>query len=203
MNQREYDKDIAILTSRLITNGKYIVIDTETTGLTEPEACQIAWVLEGGERDGKLVKPIKPIESGAELVHHISNEMVMDAEPLTNLLPKLSELSMGRAVIFYNAPFDTGVIARSTKTEYKPSKLHDAMLIFSAYYNMWDSFHGNYKWHKLSSALISCGIKTDETLHDASTDAYMTRELLLHIAKQPTSGERELQLSASKNVEGK
>lgn len=191
MNQREYDKDVAILTARLIVSGKYIVIDTETTGLVEPEACQIAWVLEGGERYGKLVKPEKPIESGAEGVHHISNDMVKNSDSAISVTAELLEMSKGRLVVFYNSPFDVGVIARSIKGDYKP-KNHDAMLIFSAYNNTWDEYHGKYKWHKLGSALALCGIKADEALHDASADAYMTRELLIYVSKQLTSGEKLL-----------
>lgn len=192
MNQREYDKDIAILTARLIASGKYIVIDTETTGLTEAEVCQIAWVLEDGQRFVHLVKPTKTIEPGAQSFHHISDDMVKNEKPLTDLLPEIEELSKDRFSVFYNSPFDIGVIARSTKTEYKPLHMHDAMLIFSAFINEWDEYHGNYKWHKLGNALRLCGISTDETLHDASADAFATREILMYVSKQPTSGEKIL-----------
>lgn len=189
MNQREYDRDTAILTARLITSNKYIVIDTETTGLVEPEACQVAWVTETGERFGTFVKPSKEIETATTAFHHISNEMVKDAKSMSDWMPTLTDLSRGRFVLFYNAPFDCGVIERSIKAPYRPDNLYDVMLLFSAFVGTWDSFHGNYKWHKLGTAISMLGIKTDETLHDASTDAYMTRELLLIMAKQSTTGE--------------
>jgi DNA polymerase III subunit epsilon len=192
MNQREFDRDVAILTARLITGGKYIVIDTETTGLVEPEACQIAWTLETGERGSRLVKPSKPIEAGATAIHKITNEMIEGADPLIDIIGEVVDLARDRVVVMYNAPFDTGVITRSTKKIYLSPMVQDAMLIFASFNGEWNASRGSYRWKKLGEAISIMDLDITEDLHDAEVDAFMTRALLIAISIKNTSGETQI-----------
>ena len=189
MNEREYDHDDAIRKARIIVSGRYIVLDTETTGLKMPECCQLGWVIETGEGGSQLCRPSKRIEPGAENVHHISNAMVANEKTFPEIWNELSNLSIGRTVVFYNSSFDIDVIRRSLRKPYDPDPTYDAMLIYSAFRGEWNDYFGNYKWHKLIAALNACKIPIDETLHDASADAAMTRKLLIHISQQPMVGE--------------
>jgi DNA polymerase III epsilon subunit-like protein len=184
---KNYDRDVAILTCRMLRESPYVVVDTETTGLTEPEACQIGWVTYEGKRGLINIKPNKPIEAGAYAIHHISNEMVKDCPTFSDVFA--AQVPVLPYTLFYNAPFDTGVIARSLSKEYHPAGSYDIMLIYSSFDGTWDSYHNNYKWWKLGTALTMCHIQINETLHDASVDASMTRELMLFVANQKTSGE--------------
>lgn len=187
---KNYDRDVAILTCRMLRDSLYVVMDTETTGLTEPEACQIGWVTYEGKRGLANIKPNKPIEAGAYAIHHISNEMVKDCLAFPGVFE--SQVPVFPYTLFYNAPFDTDVIARSLGREYHPAGLYDIMLLYSDFDGTWDSYHNNYKYWKLVTALAMCHIQVDETLHDASADAFMTRELMLFMANQNTSEEMKI-----------
>lgn len=93
-----------------------IFLDTETTGITEPRACQIAFyapVKDGSPAiECSLFKPPKPIETGAMATHHITNEMVEGANPFEGSLFKtlLIDHLNSRILVAHNAKFDIGVL---------------------------------------------------------------------------------------------
>lgn len=100
--------------------SRYIFADTETTGLTDDrEIVQIAYVVKGKEDNvlmNRLYKPAIPIEFEAMEVHHITEEMVADKEPLTKsdlLMLGLEKLNNSdNYFIAHNADFDIDMLKR-------------------------------------------------------------------------------------------
>ncbi len=95
----------------------YIGFDTETTGRFPlvAEICELAAVK---WRNGKVidkfesfVKPIQQMGEAVIRIHHITNEMVADAPPIKDVLPKFHEfISDGSILIAHHAPFDMGFL---------------------------------------------------------------------------------------------
>ncbi|MDR1529456.1 MAG: 3'-5' exonuclease [Burkholderiales bacterium] len=82
---------------------KVIIIDTETTGLVEPEAIEVAYC----SVDGDFVEfiqryqPSKPISLGAKATHHILDSELVDCPPSgTFRLPPETEYIIGHNVDF-------------------------------------------------------------------------------------------------------
>ena len=92
-----------------------LVLDTETTGLHEPEANEIAWVellsletMELGQTFEKRYKPSKPSEFGALMTHNILESELVDCPPPTEFkLPKQTKYIIG-----HNIDYDWAVIGK-------------------------------------------------------------------------------------------
>jgi DNA polymerase-3 subunit epsilon len=188
------DRDNAILDARAILRNPYFVLDTETTGLSKAQMCQVAILHADGKQYKSLVKPTIPIEEGASAVHKITNDMVREAP---DALEVLKHIPIFGVMVIYNAPFDLGVLKHSANargaifSEEINSAIFDAMQIYSNFRGEWDEYHGNYRWHKLGVACNQCKIEIDVKLHDAMSDCILTDRLIKYIASQKLSDEEE------------
>lgn len=90
----------------------YRIIDTETTGLSNPKACEVAWICIDenlNALDSKVfrVNPGAPIEPGASNIHGIYDEDVLHC-------PAIEEVMHGfpskLCFIGHNVPFDQRVL---------------------------------------------------------------------------------------------
>jgi exodeoxyribonuclease X len=91
-----------------------IVIDSETTGLVDPEVIEVAW--EPIDIDGEVIepgmvyrfKPSKPISLGAMAVHGIMDEDLVDCQPSSSF-----HLPDGvKYIIGHNVDFDWTAIGK-------------------------------------------------------------------------------------------
>lgn len=88
------------------TSLSAILIDTETTGITDPVAVEIAWLEREGIHNADILRkfhqrynPGKPIELGAMATHHIMNEDVTHCPPTSDFkLPEGTEYIIGHNV---------------------------------------------------------------------------------------------------------
>lgn len=95
-------------------NIRYIIGDTETTGLEEDAGvCEIAWIeidedLNVVDRVHSLIDPQRPIAASASGVHGITNAMVHDAPTMDEFFehfqPSIPRSSVG--LIAHNLQFD-------------------------------------------------------------------------------------------------
>lgn len=186
--EKDADRFRAIEEARWILGGDYCILDTETTGLKNAQACQIAILHSDGFSLKSLVKPTIPIEPGAQAVHHITDEDVKDAPTIVDIISE--NFPSDGIVVIYNAKFDLEILRNSLRAYnanwgYPESEVCDAMMIYAAFHGEWSDFYKSYKWQKLGVACEQCGITLDgEELHDALTDVRMTEKLLKYIANQ-------------------
>ena len=189
-----------------------LFLDTETTGLSGMhEICEIAIVnLAGDVLINTLVRPTRMIDHQTSQIHGITNEMVKDASMFCDILPRLEQILRGREVIVYNVEFDqdklwrsavangcgfgmednpawwmaypTGEETRGGIRVYK-SPWHCAMELYAQYYGDWNVGTSSYRWQRLSSAALQCGIDLPLGIHRAFNDAELTRRVVLHVAE--------------------
>jgi DNA polymerase-3 subunit epsilon len=102
-------------------------LDFETTGLHSDAGHRVVEVgvvridpATGRRRAfSSLVHPGGPISLRTQAIHGISDEMVADAPPFSEILPEITALVEGAVFIAHNAPFDLGFL----RAEAKRSKL--------------------------------------------------------------------------------
>lgn len=149
---------------------KYLILDTETTGLRNAEFVQLSMIDLGGRVIvNTLAKPSIPIEPGAQQVHGISMEQLADAPTYAQLYPHLARAVDGRIILAYNAAFDSRVIEQTARNHGAPNLCPDewqcVMLQYAAYFGQWDEYHESFKWQKLQggdhSALGDCRATLD------------------------------------------
>ena len=110
----------------IVTDGKgqsldssYVVFDIETTGFS-PEVNKIIEIgavkVENGkitDRFSTFVNPQVPIPFRIEELTHISDDMVVDAPVIEEILPKFLEFCNGCVMVAHNADFDMSFIKKN------------------------------------------------------------------------------------------
>lgn len=165
---------------------KTLFLDTETTGLRGIYAGGMDEVVELAILDNRgrpvintLVKPTRN-ESWpeAQRIHGISPADVAKAPMMEDLLPRISEIVRDSLVVIYNARFDLQFFPEETFSE---SRVECAMLSYAEWKGEWNSYHGNYRWHKLIVAASATGFDAEVQWHRALGDTIATRHVWRHI----------------------
>lgn len=110
----------AELEDRPLRDVPYIVFDTETTGLdtNRDEVVQISAVrilggrLLGGENFDQLVNPGRAIPKASEEIHGISDQMVSDAPPFSEVADHFKTYCDGSVLVAHHAAFDMAFLGR-------------------------------------------------------------------------------------------
>ncbi|MDO4888769.1 MAG: 3'-5' exonuclease [Actinomycetaceae bacterium] len=177
----------------------FAVLDVETTGLS-PRTDRIVEVAivtlgDNGAAEGEwssLVNPGRPV--AASFVHGLTDEDVALAPSIGQLLPKITELMLGRAVVAHNAHFDVGFLnaayARSGLDFAIPARATACTLELSKIYLP----PGR---HSLTAAARRAGIDTP-THHRALADAWTAARLLRHYLVREARGERYTERAISR-----
>jgi DNA polymerase III subunit epsilon len=134
---------------------QFCIIDTETTGLKQPDICSIAVVSGTGEvLFDTLVKPNVPVEPGARAVHGIKDAQLADAPGWATVYPKLRRMCRGRKLIMYKAAFDL----RAMKTACELAGVQwkgfgrsgeCLMEMYAQFVGDWSEYHESYRYQPL------------------------------------------------------
>lgn len=168
----------------VIKGENYVILDTETTGLDRGEIVSIAVIDSSGETMiDRLVKPVGKIPQSAINIHGITDDMVKDAQPFSDVLTYLKPLLTDTNVIVYNAVYDRKMLHQSAeelgieRIDWKTlSTWWCAMEAFAEIYGEWNEYRGNYKWQKLTTACHYYNIPVVNA-HGALGDCLMTLEV--------------------------
>lgn len=102
-----------------LATAEYLCVDTETNGrpADDCELTEVGAVLVGGgelhERFESLVRVERPLSRGIERFTGITQAMVDDAPPGSEVLARLKELAEGRVLVAHSASFDRRVLAQA------------------------------------------------------------------------------------------
>lgn len=162
----------------LLDHDDWVILDTETTGLSRSdEIIQVA-VLAG---DGRVlldtyVRPTQPIPAEATRIHGITDQDVSAAPSFPEIHDRLQGLLAGKTVVIYNAEFDLRMLHQTLVRhglqgwDFSSARVECAMLHYSAWKGeLWGD--GSYKWQKLEGGD-----------HTARGDCLATLELIKRMA---------------------
>ncbi len=95
----------------LLSEGDFVVLDSETTGLGNPvDFVEVGVVSGRGEvLFDSLMRPSCPVEPGASRVHGHTRESLAGERSFHELYPDLLDALWGKRVVVYNAPYDRRV----------------------------------------------------------------------------------------------
>ncbi|MGB0499513.1 MAG: PolC-type DNA polymerase III, partial [Rubricella sp.] len=163
-----------------------VVFDTETTGL-EPSAgdrlVQIAGqrVVHGRLREGDvfdtLVDPGRPIPAASTAIHHITNEMVVDAPDEGNAVRAFHAFAEGAVLVAHNAAFDLAFLSKvegQSGVRFDQPVLDTVLLSAIAFPHESD--------HTLDGLAARLGVTIPEPLrHTALGDSVATADVFLRL----------------------
>lgn len=153
---------------------KIAVIDFETTGIENAEVLQAA-IIDGNGQPllNNLYCPERVTAwPDAERVHGISPADVQGRLPFRYVIPQVTEiLNAADFVLAYNAAFELRILAEYG-VRHRHTSFVDPMLMFAGVYGEWNSYYGNYRWQKLTTAANYYGYDFDA--HDALADVKAT-----------------------------
>jgi DNA polymerase III epsilon subunit-like protein len=166
---------------RALAARPFVVLDTETTGLSDPEIVSIAVLSHAGEPlVNRLVRPAKPIEPDASRITGLDAAAVSGAPEFPDIEPALSEALSGKLVAIYNADYDAAVL-RNTYARYGlPLPRYEPWCVmrwFARIFGEWREESRDYAWKPLSVAAAYFGI-AQPSPHDAVEDCMTTLRIL-------------------------
>jgi DNA polymerase III subunit epsilon len=140
---------------KLLVQSDWIVLDTETTGLKNPEIIEIAIADSRGKPLlNSLCKPLGTIHADASKCHQLYDADVAEAPNFRDLYPQIAEIfNDHRLLLIYNADFDTRVLRNMCDLHLLPQlKLPAVDCVMRAYAQWvgeWSEKRQTFKWQKL------------------------------------------------------
>ena len=179
---------------------RQIVLDTETTGLDPKQGHKIIEIgcVEminrrlTGNNYHQYIQPDRKIDEGAQAVHGISNESLLDKPRFSDIVKDFIEYVDGAELIIHNAPFDVGFLNH----EFKQAGAEFGKV--SSYCAVIDTLVMARKMRPGKKNNLDILCKTYEVnnahreLHGALLDSELLAEVYLHM----TGGQSDLSLDA-------
>ncbi len=151
----------------------FIIIDTETTGLSLwDEIIEISCLdSKGNLLYDTLVKPTIPIPSDATEIHGITNEDVSSAPTWEKVWKEIEPLLISKKILIYNKDFDISKISHCCSLYNLDLPILDSDCVMQTYAD----YVGSTRWMSLSNAV---GYYIG---HRAKNDSYATLELIQRV----------------------
>jgi DNA polymerase-3 subunit epsilon len=156
---------------------RFVVLDTETTGLHRPEVVSIAVVASNGRvLLDERVRPGRPIEPGASRITGLTEADLVDRPEFPAIYRRLLAAVSGQRVVIYNAAYDLGVLENTCRRYGLLPPALDAWCAMEWYARLhgeWDAGRQSYRWQRLSTAAARFGV-TAVAAHSALGDCRTT-----------------------------
>ena len=178
-------------------NQRYIVLDTETTGLKPSDGHRI---IEIGcieiinrrvQQDSNFhfyLNPDRMIDPGAQAVHGLSNEFLADKPHFSEIVADFIAFIEGAHLIIHNAPFDVGFLEHELRLcHYPKPKIHDHV-------NVIDTLVMARRKHpgQRNSLDALCKRYDINNTHRKLHGALLDSEILAHVYLAMTGGQGQL-----------
>lgn len=143
---------------KILTNkNKFLILDTETTGLGKRDIIiQIALIdMDENPIIDTLIKPRsrKTIPADATKIHGITFNMLSNAPDFPAVFIDFKKAIKNKGLIIYNAAFDSRMIDQTINIERVKGKIdaqaYCAMIAYSTYIGDWSDYHESYTFQKL------------------------------------------------------
>jgi DNA polymerase-3 subunit epsilon len=189
LNNRKYPKSaISSDMAALFASGrKFLVLDTETTGLPHHDNVQIVEVScvdqDGVVRFTSLVKPDISVPAAATEVHGITDADLINAPTFTQIWPQLLEVLLKYEVVYcYNVDFDYGMLLCTAERFGITIPLHITVnQSWRCAMNIYARWTGTGRWRTLGVACSALGVQMSEA-HRSTGDALSTLALMRGLA---------------------
>ena len=133
----------------------YIVLDTETTGLSpsEDEILQLSIIDQTGSVPfDEYFKPKADSWDDAMAVNGITPDMVKDKMPISNHKDQIEAILSGAELIVgYNVGFDLSML-EGEGIDLPDIPVYDVMREFAPIYGEYNEYYGSYRWQSLTTA---------------------------------------------------
>jgi DNA polymerase III subunit epsilon len=160
------DRNAAILWARAVFANptKYYILDTETTGLHNPEIIELAVIdLDETMIINQRFKPKTEIEPRASQIHGIINQVLADKPEWGIIADRFEQIIADRTLLVYNLDFDSEAIFHTYSVHdlLSPSITGECVMQwYSQFVGNWNEYRQSYKWQKLTggdhSAIGDC-----------------------------------------------
>jgi len=167
-------------------SNKFVILDTETTGLRYPaeiiEICVLDFM--GDRIVDTRVKPKRKIPADATKIHGITDADVASAPSWIDVRRDVIEALRDKHLIIYNSDYDLNMLHWTDKLhgisfdwQELIKQSHCAMLWYAEFHGEVNEYYGSYRWQKLSNACRKMGVDVVDA-HCAYADARMTHQLI-------------------------
>jgi DNA polymerase-3 subunit epsilon len=184
------------LTRHPIDETRFVVIDTETTGLKAyagDEICSISLIeLQGLESTGRefntLINPGREIPPSSTRIHHITDGDVMDAPLIEEVLLEVADFIGESVIVGHHIGFDIRFLNKILQKELLCRLKHpwlDTMLLYLV-------SSGQVGHYTLEEVADFAGVEIHQR-HTARGDALASAELFTRLARRLTEFDKPVQ----------
>jgi DNA polymerase III subunit epsilon len=174
------DRNEAIKWAKSILDrpNEYYILDTETTGLNNPEIIELGVIdLNGNEIINQRFCPRTEVTREASNIHGITDESLDEEQDFSSITDCLSELMFQRKLLVYNLEFDRTALSFTFGLfgwGYPGLAGECVMQWYSQFCGEWNDYRGGYRWQKLPGGD-----------HSAVGDCKATLEVIKGMATSP------------------
>lgn len=184
--ERESDRNEAIEWARqILQRSDVLILDTETTDL-DGEVIELAIInLKGETVYSQRFNPTRDISAGAQAVHGLTNEVLVNEPRFAQCAPELFQLlTAAGLVLIYNSAFDINRLAYTSAlhgVDMPAFKSDCLMEWYAQFVNEWSSYHQSYRWLPLNGG--------HDALGDCRAALDVLKEMAALEAQQPASAD--------------
>lgn len=178
------DRNDSILWARnvLEKKEKYLILDTETTGLKDDDEIIQMAIIDLGKNvlfDTLLKPKLKnSISRDATNIHGIKKSDLIDAPYFETAVNKFVKVIDGKTILIYNAEFDMRLLQQTcyaNRCDRFPFSYWCVMKEYSKFIGAWNEYHNDYKYQKLRGGD-----------HTALGDCFATLDTIERMARAKT-----------------